>query len=75
MSTDLTKIVQHAARLSEQERAQLAAFLLQSPETPDHGDIDEDWRIEAETRMAQVKRGEARLVPGDEVFAKIRRRA
>jgi Putative addiction module component len=38
----------------------------------DPSDIEEDWRIEAEARLAQVKRGEARLIPGDEVFARIR---
>ena len=75
MSTDLSEIEQQAVRLSDQERAQLAAFLLRSLETTvDHGDIEEDWRIEAEARLAQVKRGEARLIPGDEVFANIRRR-
>ena len=74
MSTDLSEIEQQAGRLSDQERAQLAAFLLRSLEAVDHGDIEEDWRIESEARLAQVKRGEARLIPGDEVYANIRRR-
>lgn len=74
MSTALSEIEQQATRLSDQERAQLAAFLLRSLEAVDQGDIEEDWRIEAEARLAQVKRGEARLIPGDEVFANIRRR-
>lgn len=73
MSTDLSEIEQQDVRLSDQERAQLAAFLLRSLEAVDHGDIEEDWRIEAEARLAQVQRGEARLIPGDEVFANIRR--
>lgn len=74
MSIDLSEIEQQAVRLSDQERAQLAAFLLRSLESIDHGDIEEDWRIDAETRLAQVQRGEARLILGDEVFANIRRR-
>ncbi len=74
MSTNLSEIEQQAVQLSDQDRAQLAAFLLRSLETVDHGEIEEDWRIEAEARLAQIQRGEARLIPGDEVFANIRRR-
>jgi hypothetical protein len=44
----------------------------ESLEAGDEGGISEAWRIEAEARLAQVERGEARLIPGDEVLAKLR---
>ncbi|MGE5527845.1 MAG: addiction module protein [Patescibacteria group bacterium] len=37
-------------------------------------DIDRLWREEVERRVAQVERGEVELIPGEEVFAKIRER-
>lgn len=30
------------------------------------------WAEEAERRVAQIRTGQAKLIPGDEVFAKIR---
>ncbi len=74
MSTILAELEQKATELSPDERSQFALFLIQSLEPEDEGDVDEAWRIEAERRLAQIERGEARLVPGDEVFANVRRR-
>lgn len=74
MSTILAELEQKATALSPEERSRFALFLLQSLEPEDEGDVDEAWRIEAERRLAQIERGEARLVPGDEVFANVRRR-
>ena len=61
-------------QLSAEERAQLALFLLQSLEPADEGNMEEAWRIEAERRLDQIEGGDARLVPGDEVFARLQRR-
>ena len=36
--------------------------------------VDEAWRIEVERRVAEIDRGEVQLVPGDEVFARLRRK-
>jgi putative addiction module component (TIGR02574 family) len=74
MSTALTEIEQKATELAPEERARLALSLIESLETSDEGDIEELWRIEAERRWAEIESGKARLVPGDEVFAKIRTR-
>lgn len=74
MSQDLLELEQKAAQLSLDERAQLALFLLETLEPSEQGDIAELWRIEAESRLAQVERGEASLVPAEDVFHKLHRR-
>ena len=37
-------------------------------------EVEEAWRVEVERRIGQIERGEARLIPGDEVFTRLRRR-
>ena len=74
MSTTLEELEQKATELSPEERARFALSLLESLETKDEGDIEEAWRIEAERRWSEIKGGKARTVPGDEVFANVRRR-
>lgn len=74
MSSILAELEEKAAQLSPAEKAQLALYLIRSLEPAEEGDVEDAWRVEAEARLAQVEKGEARLVPGDEVFAKIRRR-
>lgn len=74
MSQDLLELEQKASQLSEDERAQLALFLLESLEPTEDGGIEEAWRIEAESRLSEIERGEARLVPAEEVFENLRHR-
>lgn len=54
-------------------RAQLADALLQSL-NPAQAEIDELWAAEAERRVAEIEAGQAKLIPGDQVFAKLRER-
>ncbi len=37
-------------------------------------DIDDQWAIEVERRMAKIRSGEVSLVSGDEVFRRIKER-
>lgn len=75
MSTSFAELKQQAARLSEAERAELALSLIESLEAPAEGDdVAEAWRLELERRAGQVERGEVQPAPGDEVFARLRRR-
>ncbi|MFY9329676.1 MAG: addiction module protein [Georgfuchsia sp.] len=74
MTQDLLELEQKASRLSDDERAQLALFLLESLEPAEDDGIEEAWRIEAESRLAEIERGEARVVPAEEVFENLRRR-
>lgn len=74
MTQDLLELEQRASRLSDDERAQLALFLLESLEPVGDDGVEEAWRIEAESRLAGIESGEACLVPAEDVFEKLRHR-
>jgi len=48
--------------------------LIESLDGPADPDAEEAWAEEIERRVAQIERGEVHLVPGDQVFANLRRR-
>jgi putative addiction module component (TIGR02574 family) len=74
MSTVLAELKQKAAQLSESERAELALALLESLDGEMDTGVDEAWRVEIERRIAEIDRGEVQLIPGDEVFSRLRRK-
>ena len=74
MSNVLTELKEKATQLSEIERAELALALIASLDGPADPDVEETWRIEVERRIGEIERGEVQLIPGDEVFARLRRR-
>jgi hypothetical protein len=39
-----------------------------------HNNIDMAWSIEVERRSQELDKGKARLIPGEEVFEKIKKR-
>jgi putative addiction module component (TIGR02574 family) len=74
MSDILAELKEKASQLSDAERAELALALIESLDGPADPDVEEAWRVEIERRIGQIERGEVQLIPGDEVFAKLRRR-
>ena len=42
--------------------------------TPRQKDIDDAWNDEVERRIDEVESGEVELIPGEEVFARMRER-
>lgn len=74
MSRKLAELKRQASQLSDAERAELALSLLESLDGPADPDVEEAWRLEIERRLGQIERGEVQPVPGDEVFARLRRR-
>jgi putative addiction module component (TIGR02574 family) len=74
MSKTLSELKEKASQLSESERAELAQSLIESLDGPPDADVEEAWRVEVERRVGQIERGEVQLIPGDEVFARLRRR-
>jgi putative addiction module component (TIGR02574 family) len=74
MSKTLAELKEKASRLSEVERAELALSLIESLDGPPDKGADEAWRVEIERRIGQIERGEVELIPGEEVFARLRRR-
>jgi len=74
MGNVLAEMKEKASKLSETERAELALSLIESLDGSPDPDVEEAWRLEVERRIGQIERGEVQLIPGDEVFARLRRR-
>ena len=66
-------LLSEAMFLPVELRAQLADALLKSL-NPARAEIDELWGAEAERRVAEIEAGRAKLIPGEQVFAKLRKR-
>ena len=74
MTVDIAELKAKAQALSEAQRAELALALLESLDGPADPDVDQAWADEIERRVGEIERGEVELIPGDEVFAKLRRK-
>ncbi|MBI4616993.1 MAG: addiction module protein [Planctomycetes bacterium] len=67
------EIILEAAALPVEERALVVDSLLRTLNAP-HPEIDRQWAAAAKRRLAELRAGTARPIPGDEVFAKIQER-
>ena len=74
MSNALIELKEKASQLSEAERAEFALALLESLDGPPDRGVEEAWLLEVERRVGEIERGEVQLIPGDELFARLRRR-
>ncbi|HET6415366.1 MAG TPA: addiction module protein [Polyangiales bacterium] len=72
MTSATKKILEDALALSEEQRATLVAALNESLETAED-ELTPQWKAEIARRIEAVERGESRLIPGDEVEARIRK--
>ncbi|MEA3415170.1 MAG: addiction module protein [Thermodesulfobacteriota bacterium] len=66
------RVTEKALSLPADIRLNLVEKLITSLNLPIDKDIDRLWAEEAEHRISQIEAGEVRLVPGEEVFSKIR---
>jgi len=73
MSTLLDELSKKAQALTLEERAQLAQQL--SIERESDPEVQAAWEAEIADRIARYERGEAKLIPAEEVFAAARRLA
>ena len=72
--TDLvTELSKRARELSPEDRARLAEELLESLEVGLDPEVDAAWDEELRRRITEVEAGVVKLVPADEVFARVRR--
>ncbi|MBW3599109.1 MAG: addiction module protein [Planctomycetes bacterium] len=62
------------ARLSPQDRAALARFLIDSLDDEEDADAESAWDAELARRSEEIDSGKAVGEPADEVFAKLRRK-
>jgi putative addiction module component (TIGR02574 family) len=66
------RVTEDALSLPVDDRLILVEKLLRSLNLPIDEDIDRLWAEEAEFRISQIESDKAKLVPGEEVFAKIK---
>ena len=67
------ELIAEAISLPVEERAIVVDSILRSLNSPD-ADIDRQWIAEAERRLDEVRTGRLKTIPGDQVFAQIRKR-
>ena len=72
MATTTDRVIEDALSLPADVRLSLVEKLLTSLNLPIDEEIDRLWAKEAELRVSQIEEGTAKLVPGEEVFAKVR---
>lgn len=71
MSVVAKKVFDEALSLPAETRVYLVEKLLASLNLPTQPEIDRLWAEEAEKRIAQIDKGEVKLVHGEKVFANI----
>jgi putative addiction module component (TIGR02574 family) len=72
MSAMNDRVTDEALSLPADARLSLVEKLLTSLNLPVDKEIDRLWAEEAERRVTQIDAGEAKLIPGEEVFSRIR---
>ena len=68
------KVLDEVLQLPADARVNLVEHLLTSLNLPTQPEIDQLWAEEAEKRIAQIDKGEIKLVPGRKVFSNIRKK-
>ncbi len=66
------RVIEEALSLPADVRLSLVEKLLTSLNLPIDAEIDRLWAEEAERRVSQIEADEVEMVPGGEVFSKIR---
>ena len=69
----IKEIIKEAESLPVEERAMVIDSLLRSLNPPSV-EIDREWVKVAKQRLAELRSGAAKPIPGDRVFMKIRER-
>ena len=68
------KVYEEALDLPTDDRIKLIDRLLHSTNLPTQLDVDKAWSKEVQNRSDRLENGTEKLIPGEEVFAKIRSR-
>ena len=74
MAIMIDRFVAEALELPAEVRIGLAERILASLNTPIHPELDRFWAEEAERRISEIEQKEVALVPGEEVFERIRQK-
>ena len=68
------RVLDEVLQLPADARVNLVEQLLTSLNLPTQPEVDRLWADEAEKRIAQIDKGEIKLVPGRKVFSNIRKK-
>ncbi len=68
------EVMRAALALPPGARAMLADHILESLDDPNQTKIDAAWAEEIERRIRDIDEGKVKLIPGEEVLAKLRAR-
>lgn len=71
MTAAAKKVLEDALALASEDRARLVEALADSLDASETG-LSGAWKVEIARRVEAVERGESRLIPGDEVDARVR---
>lgn len=71
----MPQVFDDALALDEENRAKLAAKLVESLEGEPDLDTEEAWAKEIERRLARIDAGQARLLPAEEALSRLHRAA
>jgi len=74
MASGSDRVVEEALSLPADERLGLVEMLLASLNLPLRPEIERAWAEEAERRIGEIDRGEVELIPGEQVFERIRQK-
>jgi putative addiction module component (TIGR02574 family) len=69
----MKELIDEVVSLPVEERAIIADSILRSLNPPE-SDIDRKWAQVAERRLAELRLGKVKPVPGEQVFAKVWKR-
>jgi putative addiction module component (TIGR02574 family) len=67
------ELIAEAVSLPVEERAMVADSILRSLNAPE-SDIDRKWVAVAQRRLAELRSGQVKPIPGAQVFAKVWKR-
>ena len=69
----MKELIQEVGALPVEERAAVADAILRSLNAPE-SERDREWAQLAQRRLAELRSGEVKPIPGDKVFTKVRKR-
>ncbi len=67
------ELIAEAVSLPVEERAIVADSILRSLNAPE-SDIDRKWVVVAQRRLAELRSGQVKPIPGEQVFARVWKR-
>jgi putative addiction module component (TIGR02574 family) len=73
MATSRDDIFRHALSLTEEDRAELVAALIDSLDGEPEEGVEEAWRIEIERRARELESGAVKTIPWEVVRARLAR--